>query len=89
MSNKKDIEEITIYTNLTFTNDDITVVVRNILLEELTLFTDKEKIIEWLMYYKWYLHGIYERVFIEEIGITVTILSRTKKKIELMVNRGN
>lgn len=83
-----DIDEIEIYTTLTFTNDDVTIIIRNISLEELNLFIDKEKVIS-MMYDMWFMYGLYQKVNIEEIGINVTILSRTKKKIELMVNRGN
>lgn len=82
-----DIDEIEIYTTLTFSNDDITVIVKNVLLDDLEYFSDKEKVINCLMYYMWFMHGVYENVIIDNLGIEVTILSRTKKKIELMIKR--
>lgn len=87
MGKKKiDFEEVEVYTTLTFTNDDITIIIKNLALEDLPLFADKEKVVS-IMYEMWFMYGVYQHVEIEEFGLTVTILSRTKKKIELMIKR--
>lgn len=82
-NNKKKIDEVEVYTTLIFSNDDITITIKNVSLSMLELFTDKEVIIRQFMYKMWFMHGIYEVVNI--IGVDFIILKRTKRNIELMV----
>ena len=82
-NNKKNIDEVEIYTTLVFSNDDITITIKNVSLSMLELFTDKETIVRKFMYKMWFMHGVYEVVNV--IGVDFVILTRTKKNIELMV----
>lgn len=81
--NNKNINEVEVYTTLMFSNDDITITIKNVSLSMLELFMDKETIIRKFMYKMWFMHGVYEVVNI--IGVDFIILKRTKKNIELMV----
>lgn len=87
MAKDININDIPVYTTLSFQNDDITITIKNLLLDELPLFTNKEIVVKSIMYYFWFTHGNYDSVFIKDTNIEVVILSRTKKKIELMVKR--
>lgn len=81
--NKKKIDEVEVYTTVTFSNDDIAITIKNVSLSMLELFTDREVIIRQFMYKMWFMHGVYEVINI--IGIDFIILKRTKRNIELMV----
>lgn len=88
MGKKKDnidkiLEDIELYTTLTFSNDDINITIKNISLGMLELYTDKKTILQRFMYKLWFMNGVYETVNIE--GVDYIILKRTKKNIELMV----
>lgn len=77
------IEEVPVYVALNFTNDDICVTIKNVGLDMLGLFSDKEIIVTEFMYRLWFLDGTYDAITIN--GVDYVILKRTKKNIELMV----
>lgn len=78
-------DEIPLYTTLIFIFDDITVTIKNLNIDELSLFTDKAEILDQFINIQWYMYGLYDDLL--AFGLNCTILAKTKKKIDLMVKR--
>ena len=81
------VDEVILYTNLTISDEDVTITLRNVPLEIMDRFTNKKFVINDLFCTSWYMFCCYNDVVLELLEIKVKILVKTKKKIELLVIR--
>lgn len=85
-SDSKDIDEkldeIPVYTNLSFALDSTTITFRNVDLKWLSKIDSKSIIIKNTFMFNWYSYGAYDRVRILEDDFIITL--KTQKKIELV-----
>lgn len=79
---EKSVDDLLLYTDVTFKNDDMTVILKNVDLEMLCNFDDKVSILQDILYGKWYMSGLYDMVDI--LGYNFTIVSKTKTKVEMV-----
>ena len=77
-----DVGELLLYTDITFKNDDVTVILKNVDLEMLSRLNDKILILEDILFGKWYMHGVYDVV--DVMGYKFVIVNKTKKKVEMI-----
>lgn len=75
-------DNLLLYTDIKFQNDDISVTLKNIDLEMFKVLNDKLSIITNIIDYQWYMYGLYD--IINLCGYNFTIVSKTKTKVELI-----
>lgn len=73
--------DVDIYTTITFSNDDITVIFKNI---DWNMFVgiEKEELLKDVVYKFWWKYGLYENIEIK--GRLFKMISKTKRKVELL-----
>lgn len=79
---EKRVDDILLYTDITFKNDDMAVILKNVDLDMLSNFDDKVGILQDILYGKWYMNGLYDMVDI--LGYNFTIVNKTKTKVEMV-----
>ena len=75
-------DEVMLYTDVKFQNDDMTVTLKNIDLEMVSKLSNKNEILTNILYSQWYLYGLYDVV--DVYGYKFTMISKTKNKVELV-----
>lgn len=78
-------EEVMLYTDIKFQNDDMTVTLKNIDLEMISKLNNKSEILTNILYSQWYMYGLYD--VIDVLGYKFILVSKTKTKVELV--KGN
>lgn len=81
MAKGKDLQDIDIFTTITFYNDDITIIFKNV---DWSMFAgiEKEELLKKVVYRFWWQYGLYENI--EIYGCVFKMIGKTKKKIELL-----